>query len=104
MRLTPEAVARFPFRRSSRSTGKALPQDLRQLATLDRRLATTKGPALQQLPWAELVQEVDEVSDGDVGGEQPRRRRKRRKGRPKGGPKGGGGSAHRAADALFRLS
>lgn len=95
-------------------------QDLRHLATLDTRLATTPGPGLQQLPWPELVQEVDEVSDGDLGGDRPRRRRrKRRKGWPgrnvlsslcprKGGQKGNkgavGGSAHRAAEALFRLS
>eukprot|EP00435_Cladocopium_sp_Y103_P064887 s10_g26.t1 len=98
------------------SATPAFLQDMKFLSTLDTKLVVGNGQSAMELPWEELVAEVSEVSDGDVGDDAPKRRRRRKKrgkGKGKGQPsgkgkgskgQGGGGSAQRAQDALFRLS
>lgn len=90
-------------------------EDMKFFSTLDTKLVIGHGQSAMELPWEELLAEVSEVSDGDVGDDAPKRRRRRKKrgkGQGKGQPSGKGGkgqgaaylSAQRAQDVLFRLS
>ncbi|CAK9099122.1 unnamed protein product [Durusdinium trenchii] len=90
-------------------------EEMKLLGSLDMSFTASSGSAALAMPWAEAFGEVSEVSDGDVGEEvRRRRRRRRRKGKGPGkGAKGkatakgaapAGGSAQRAAQALFNLT